>query len=84
MKKIYITFGQQHTHRVHGKTFDCDSVAVINCENEKDGRELAFMYFGPKWCFAYIEENFDMNDMTFYPRGLIEVNPPITTEQAEE
>lgn len=72
--KIFITFGQIHVHRVNGKTFDCDCVAVIEAENEEEGRKLAFYYFDNKWCFSYPEEKFDLDEhMPYYPRGLIEV-----------
>jgi hypothetical protein len=67
--KTYVTFGQGHTHRVNGKTFDCDSVAVVNGD-----RDTVFEIFGPKFCFEYAEEEFDMTSMKYFPRGLIEVN----------
>ena len=57
--KVYITFGQGHAHSVSGKTFDKDSVAVIEAEDEGAGREKAFEYFGNKWCWSYSEDNWD-------------------------
>ena len=71
--KTYVTFGQDHTHRVNGKTFDCDCVAVINHADD-NGRELAFEIFGRQFCFEYSEERFNHSSMHYYPRGLIEVN----------
>ena len=71
MSKTYITFGQAHVHRVNGKTFDCDCIAVINCKDGKEGRELAIEYFDDKWSFEYFEK---IPDMSFFPRGLIKVN----------
>ncbi len=72
--KIYITFGQSHTHRVNGKTFDCDCVAVFNAPDEEAGRRLAWEYFGPVWCTSYTEEAFTTKDlMRYYPRGEMEV-----------
>ena len=65
--KSYITFGQVHAHSVNGKTFDKDCVAVIN-----GGRDLAFELFGDKWCFHYTK--FSDIDMSYFPRGLIEVS----------
>ncbi len=53
--KIYITFGQVHVHRVNGKKFDKDSVAVIDCECHRDGRVKAFEYFGGKFFTSYEE-----------------------------
>jgi len=60
---IYITFGQCHTHRVNGYTFDKDCVALIR------DRDRAFELFGDKWAFEYEKEP----DMLFYPRGIREV-----------
>ena len=72
--KTYVTFGQVHAHSVNGKTFDRDCVAVIECDSEDHGRDLAFEFFGPKFCFEWPEDKFDMKDMEYYSRGLIEVN----------
>ena len=71
MNKYYVTFGQVHVHRVNGKTFDCDCVAVIEAETEKDAREKSFDYFGSAWCFIY--NNIEKLDMEYFPRGLMEV-----------
>ena len=72
--KVYITFGQVHVHSVNGKTFDKDCVAVINAEDEENGREKAFEYFSDKWFTSYTEENWKDSNMHFFPRGFIEVN----------
>lgn len=71
--KAYITFGQLHTHRVNGKTFDCDCVAVIEGNNEDECREKAFHYFNDKWHQCISENNFKPEIMEYFPRGLIEV-----------
>lgn len=71
--KTYVTFGQIHTHSINGKTFDKDCVAVIESKNEKTGREKAFELFGQKFSFEYSEKEFNMDNMYYYPRGLIEV-----------
>lgn len=71
--KCYITFGQVHVHRVNGKTFDRDSVAVIECTDEEDGRKKAFQYFDDKWHECIPENKFDPIIMNYFPRGLIEV-----------
>ena len=67
--KVYITFGQVHTHRVNGKTFDCDSVAVIEAESYAAGRARAFELFEDKWhqCLESAPK------MEYFPRGLINV-----------
>jgi len=66
--KTFVTFGQGHTHRVNGKTFDCDCIAVVDGDRTK-----VFEIFGPKFCFEYPEENWDESKMKFFPRGYIEV-----------
>ena len=71
MMKWYLTFGQAHVHRVNGKTFDCDSVAVINGPDEKTCDEMAFDLFKGQFHHHQAE----LPDMSYYPRGLIEVNP---------
>lgn len=70
MTKIYITFGQVHTHRVNNQTFDCDCVAVIHCNDHGHGREIAFEHFGPKFAFSYD----DPPNMYYFPRGIMNVN----------
>jgi len=72
--KTYVTFGQVHYHEINGKVFDKDCVAVIHCENPKQGRDLAFEYFGQQFCFEYPEEYFEMDSMVYFPRGFVEVN----------
>lgn len=73
MGTTYVTFGQDHAHRVNGKTFDCDCVAAIQADNAADGREKAFELFDRKFCFEYFEDAFDKESMRYYPRGIIEV-----------
>ena len=74
MIKTYITFGQDHTHKINGNTFDRNCVAVIESESAERGREMAFEYFGHKFCFEYPEQYFDMDKMKYFPRGFIYVN----------
>ena len=72
--KTYVTFGQVHTHHLNGKTFDKDCVAVIDCRDAKEGRELAFLFFGAKFCMEYPEQYWEDSTIKFFPRGYIEVN----------
>ncbi len=72
--KTYVTFGQNHTHTIGEKVFNKDCVAIIECTNAEQGRELAFKYFGNKFCFEYPEEYFDFTSMKYFPRGFIAVN----------
>lgn len=74
MAKTYVTFGQAHVHRINGKTYDADCVAVIECEDAADGRKKAFEYFGDKFCLEYPEKHFDFSSMVYFPRGLLHVN----------
>jgi len=69
---MYISFGQQHTHRVNGITFDCDSLALIKCADHAEGRERAFELFGPKFMTDYREEDLD-RIIEHFPRGVIPV-----------
>lgn len=80
MNRTYVTFGQEHTHSVNGKTLDKDCVAVINCVDAKAGRALAIEFFGDKFFSTYSEDKIDME---FYPRGYIEVNPIVKTLSEE-
>ena len=77
MIKLYVTFGQVHTHLVNGKTLNKDSVAVINCEGIEEGRKLAFEFFGDKFFTTYTEKQVNKEMMSYFPRGFIEVNPVV-------
>lgn len=74
MHKTYVTFGQDHTHAISGKTLDKDSVAVIESKDEESGREMAFELFGNKWCMEYPEKFWNEDSMKHFPRGYIKVN----------
>lgn len=73
MFKTFVTFGQSHLHKIGDKVLDKDSVAVIKCSDESSGRELAFEYFGDKFFTTYFEDKFNMDNMIYFPRGLIDV-----------
>lgn len=70
MKNFYLTFGQGHTHSHNGKTLDKDTVGVIQANEERRARELAFEWFGSNWSFLYAEKP----DMRFFPKELIKLN----------
>lgn len=70
----YVTFGQDHLHVIDGVTFDRDCVAVIISNNAQEGRAKAFKTFGAKFCMEYFDDEFNPSMMTFYPRGLININ----------
>lgn len=70
MSKFYITFGQDHAHRINGKTFDCNCVAEVEAKDENEARNI----FMPQFCFSYPEEAFDFESLPiYYPRGIIKV-----------
>ena len=77
--KTYVTFGQDHFHVLDDSetgerfVFDKDCVASIEAKNRNEGRNRAFDAFGPKFCFEYFESEFKKDDMTWYPRGFVEV-----------
>ena len=71
--KIYITFGQDHIHKVNGITFDRNSVAEIGCKDYGQGREIAFELFGDKFFTSYNEEKITPELMSHFPRGIIKV-----------
>ena len=66
-EKHYFTFGQDHTHRVNGVTFDCDCVVMITGTYAL-AREKMFDTFGRKWSFQYSEKTFCPE---YFPRGVI-------------
>lgn len=74
--KGYITFGQLHTHSVHGRTFDKDCVAEFEGRDHIEIREKAFKYFGDQWHNCYDEPSIKAADnriMKYFPRGIIPV-----------
>jgi len=73
MARTYVTFGQIHRHEIDGVVYDKDCVAVIHCNDPIHGRELAFEYFGNKFCFEY-PEAYWQGRMDHFPRGYIYVN----------
>ena len=66
--KTYVTFGQDHIHRIDGKILDKDCVALIDGDREK-----VFELFNGKFCFEYSEDEFDFGIMKYFSRGIIEV-----------
>jgi len=70
----FVTFGQGHVHIIYGKTFDRDCIGVIEANDCEHGRELAFEYFGPKFCFEYCAKDFDFRKTKYFPAGFISVN----------
>ena len=75
LKRHYVTFGQKHVHRVNGKTFDCDTIAVWNCASAVEGRKRAFELFGDQFFTDYHGENWEEEDqLHYFPKGYVEVD----------
>ena len=74
MKKTYVTFGQTHTHSVNGITLDKNTVAVLSAENREHGRQKAFDYFGAKFCFEYFDDQWNDDDIKYYPAGYVYID----------
>ncbi|MCP4087908.1 MAG: hypothetical protein GY804_15160 [Alphaproteobacteria bacterium] len=72
--KTYVTFGQNHSHVINGRTLDKDTVAVITSDSAEDGREKAFELFGRQFCMEHPEDFWDSSSMKYYPKGYVEVN----------
>jgi hypothetical protein len=62
-------------HRIGDKVFIMETIAMINCNDEQHGRELAFEYFDGKFCTSYYNEQFDHADFIQWSPDIIEVNP---------
>jgi len=72
MSKYYYSFGQSHTHRVHGVTLDKDSIVEIIAPDDERGMEAArakmFDTFGQKWSMQYDDASLDLS---YFPRGIV-------------
>lgn len=73
MSKVYVTFGQAHTHSINGKTFDKDCVAEIECEEGEEFIKPFEIFKDGKFCMMYQEHRMDWSMMEYYPRGIIKV-----------
>lgn len=71
--KTYVTFGQEHAHRVNGKFFDKDCVAVIETETALEGRNRAVELFGLKFFTSYPEYRWTAEKLAYFPRGYLSV-----------
>ena len=66
--KTYVTFGQDHIHRINDKIIDKDCVAIVHGD-----RARVFELFNDKFCFEYPEEFWDDSKMIYFPRGYVEI-----------
>ena len=74
MSRHYVTFGQEHTHRINGITLDCDTVACYDAINADAGRRLAFDTFGDKFFTDYHGDKFPMEDLHYFPKGIVNID----------
>lgn len=72
--KLWITFGQDHTHRVNGVTWDRNIVAEIDCFDYAEGRQIAEDLFGTKFAFSYTPQELQAN-IHLFPRGVVNIDP---------
>ena len=69
--KMFVTFGQIHTHSVNGVTLDKNCVAVIECKSHIEGRNKIMDLTKGKFCTTYFEDQWSDNWLEYYPRGFI-------------
>ena len=71
MPNHYVTFGQDHVHKVNGKVLHSNVVAVFQVENAVEGRKKAFELFGSKFSFEYPQDSWKEEDINYYPGGYV-------------
>lgn len=71
MENFYVTFGQNHLHRINQIVLDKNIVGVIIAPNMEKAREVAFNLFGDKFFTIYNEASIEME---YFPRGTINLN----------
>lgn len=74
MIKVYITFGQIHSHIVNNKKLNKDTVGIIEANDYEQGRNLAFDWFKGKFHCCILESDWNDEDMTYYPDGYVNIN----------
>ena len=75
MNKYLVSFGQSHTHRINGKTFDCDTLMELEDKDYESAYQHAFDLTEGK--FGTLYENEKRNDPKFislFPKGIIPLN----------
>lgn len=72
MNKYYITFGQDHYHRINDTFFDKDCVGVIKAKDYWEARQIAFEL--TNWVFSFIYDDLEKVKLEYYWRWLREIN----------
>ena len=75
--KFYISFGQAHTHRINGQTYDCDSLMEVEYPDEITAR-ISLNRELKTWCGIYREEQLPELISKYFNRGVINKNSPVT------
>lgn len=74
MPRHFVTLGQKHAHRINGITVDCDCVVEYEAKNASEGREKAFKYFGDQFFTNYHDEEFNKEDLIYFPKGFVKID----------
>jgi hypothetical protein len=77
--KFYASFGQVHTHRIGGNTYDCDSLMLVEAPDEITARRGIYQATGGKWCGTYHESQLPEIMRSFH-RGVINHDTPLFAE----
>jgi hypothetical protein len=74
--RFYISFGQVHAHSIDGKTYDKDSLMLIEAPGELVARVGVNQITGGKWCGIYSETQLP-EMLHYFPRGVINADRPV-------
>lgn len=70
MQEYFISFGQNHIHKMGDDIFNADNLCCIEAETEGQARAFAFHIFGPKFSMVYTK----LPDMKYFPGGVIKIS----------
>ena len=73
--KVFITFGQEHRHDYDYHILDKDCIAAINCDTFGAGRRMAMAALDGLFHKCYSEEELSEHILSYFPRGIIILNP---------
>ena len=75
--KFLISFGQAHTHRINGMTYDCDSLLEVDYPDEITARISLNMEL-KQWCGIYKVDEVNQSFLALFPRGVLNAGDPVT------
>lgn len=74
--KFFISFGQVHAHVIEGRTYDKDSLMLVEAPGKIVARIGVTQITGGKWSSLYQEE--ELGDVLHhFPRGVINADRPV-------